>query len=399
MRRLEQEQRSNFSVPEIDVWRGLAVVFMVLNHAGFALLSSDSKQNLAVRIFLHITSHAPVLFFFITGVGYGISRGWSGAARKVSGVFYKGVILILIDLLIRISHKSIGFGWDFLGFIAASMLILHAVQSVKRPVMLALGLACACIFMRFFMLPILNRVVPDGFHYFGWIEMLLGARSVPNCSYWFIPWLCYPLLGFVAGYMYADARLSSLRESLSNRFFLLCCALTLPTLIVLSLDLSYFRWGTVSFAFFVSSFAVLIWTYYLACKLVVGGEKFSLLLKLRLRGINCLLVVPIHYILIYGAAMAGWDDLWAGSFCVVSFAIICMSFWAGNRVGALTQVGWMKRPATVIVLYIIGLSSLVIGYMNVGGARDISVIFLVSAFIVSPLIALPYRMQRARVVD
>ena len=53
----------SLSLRELDVLRGLAAIFMVFNHTGYALLSQETTEIAVVAGTLFLTGFAPTLFF------------------------------------------------------------------------------------------------------------------------------------------------------------------------------------------------------------------------------------------------------------------------------------------------------------------------------------------------
>jgi len=92
---------------ELDVLRGLAALLMVVNHVGYkALYPSQIDGSLSGNL-VFIGSFAPVIFFFVSGVGSGIQP-----RRKKASHWYvtlnKVVILFFADLLMRWSGEFAG---------------------------------------------------------------------------------------------------------------------------------------------------------------------------------------------------------------------------------------------------------------------------------------------------
>jgi uncharacterized membrane protein len=71
----EQILEKKFSWQELDILRGLAALFMIINHGGYEFLIPDLATHGISGFIIFISSSAPVLFFFITGVGYGLQSG------------------------------------------------------------------------------------------------------------------------------------------------------------------------------------------------------------------------------------------------------------------------------------------------------------------------------------
>jgi uncharacterized membrane protein len=65
-------QKPSIHWKELDILRGLAAFLMIVNHAGYQTLAPTQINGLFASSLLFIRSFAPVLFFFVTGVGYGL---------------------------------------------------------------------------------------------------------------------------------------------------------------------------------------------------------------------------------------------------------------------------------------------------------------------------------------
>ena len=118
--------------PELDLLRGLAGLAMVVNHTAVAVVPAAAATLVSlpeaplsmtpVQWASFLGSFAPVLFFFISGVGYGLQARPGGVPAK-PGLWPKVAVLVLADALLwRVAGFWIGL--DFFGFIAASMLLL-----------------------------------------------------------------------------------------------------------------------------------------------------------------------------------------------------------------------------------------------------------------------------------
>lgn len=113
----------NINWKELDILRGLAGLLMIVNHLGVKTLEPSLRQDGLSGFLLFIGSFAPVLYFFITGVGYGIQSTQKKNVTNWSSVANKIAILFLADLLMKWSGGRI-LGLDFLGFIGCSSLLL-----------------------------------------------------------------------------------------------------------------------------------------------------------------------------------------------------------------------------------------------------------------------------------
>lgn len=377
--------QKNEEYRELDVWRGIAIIFMITNHAGVVFLSDGDMRNLYESTIVFIGSFAPVLFFLITGFGYGLSFGKTSFIKtpldkalpdkalpdKAIGkhsrgsVWYKASILILMDILLRGGHVDI-FGWDFLGFIAMSMIIVNMVMHGNRPVFLAVVLMTIVVFMRFIVGPAYSSMVPQG-QQSALITALLGMSSFSDISYWFAPWLFYPLLGFVAGYYYIRHRKFLVSRKRSLTFCLAAGAIVfLAASLVLKLnDMIFFRWGTVSAAFFILGFAVLLLTAILSWLVCIEWKMNRLTRLVAKRGVGCLIMVPIHYAIIYYSKTVFSDPMSAPAFTLYLTGVIISSYLIAHYFENLSKMLASTSVSTVIISCIVSVVILMLLLINV----------------------------------
>ena len=88
---------------ELDVLGGLAAVLMIVNHVGYQTLDQNHIDGSWSANIVFIGSFAPVLFFFITGVGYGLQS----SQKKKVGHWYVTLnkVVILVFAVLRLNAK------------------------------------------------------------------------------------------------------------------------------------------------------------------------------------------------------------------------------------------------------------------------------------------------------
>ncbi|MEM1445454.1 MAG: hypothetical protein AAGF84_05315 [Planctomycetota bacterium] len=332
-----------------DLLRGLAAVLMVVNHVGYMLTSkealplvhsasnADVIRSTPLQWAVLLGAFAPVMFFFVTGLGYGIQTGRAQPKRLID-LTEKVLILVLADALM---WRTAGYdlGLDFFGFIALSMVVLTAVlkldafarsDSATRwltPSVIGAGVVLfAVLGLRFVAGPVAERVF--GFAPGGWLDIVTG-RNVPGgggpgavaettasegwklgISFPPIPWLVFPLAGFVLGAWLKAKRdwLQAHRGIFTTAMLggAVACAAGVALLLMRGGELH--RWGTISVASVLAGFAVLA---ALTAGCVYFEEKGGALRKavdaLSLRGIAAFSVVPLHFLMIGLATLAGWQ--------------------------------------------------------------------------------------------
>ncbi len=284
-----RDHGNNTYSQQLDFLRGIAIVLMIINHVGIRLLNSHEQQQGLLGAIVFFGSFAPVVFFFTTGFGIGIAK------RKVTvsgfrSTFLKAALLLLADQMM-FWVNAVPLGLDFLGFIAFSSVLVTAVAACKRPQTVCGAVIAVALVLRFGIGPWLHA------HQQLHVEVawLFGVSPIDGISYPFSPWVVYPMLGFLMAYRYTAAR------DLGKSF--LWPWVSAPGIVSLGLTAIlyrahavFFRWGTVSFAFFVLSIAVI--SVCILCAWHFWTNRSLLPRLLSLRGISSLAVVPIHFALI-----------------------------------------------------------------------------------------------------
>ena len=333
---------------ELDVLRGVAAVMMVVNHVGVKVLAPQFVESGFTGALLFVTSFAPVIFFFVTGVGTGIQSYKRKKASRWASVLTKAGILWLADLLLAWSS---GNGWwlDFLGFIGLSIVLLELIRTSKKPIAFsAIGIV---------LITLLRYGVGAIVAHFGWVEnmwgveLVLGTKMIPNVSYPLSPWLAYPLLGFIAG-----ATIARLQTKIDQQRFQTIAkilgAAALPAIVSLVFAVKgavFFRWGSMSIAFYILSFAAILGCLAIAMLLCSDRCPSFISEGLSLRGISSLAVVPIHYCLI---DLLGWFKIgtvqpivfvmWAIVVTALSFFLAGLIEQEGSTLSQMNQQGWLK---------------------------------------------------------
>jgi len=284
---------------QLDIFRGLAALLMILNHSGFAWLSqSDSAESYSGAL-VFAGGWAPFLFFFATGLG----MGWHGGRHDLDqSVWSKAAWLLLADVFLNLG-MGVFLGFNFFGFTALSMMVVAVVRSLRQAVRVASFLIVALLFVRYGMNPLLKWL---GFMP-GWLDFVTGARAVPGVSYPVSPWLVYPLAAWLLAQLRFQPQSQLVIRYATPLLAILGGALASFAALLVWRGLPMFRWGSVSIAYFVQSIAALILCWFIAGFLAKwGAQKVSVLaIQLSLRGPASLLVVPLHYVVV-GVGSAIW---------------------------------------------------------------------------------------------
>ncbi|MEE9385078.1 MAG: heparan-alpha-glucosaminide N-acetyltransferase domain-containing protein [Nannocystaceae bacterium] len=343
--------------PEIDWLRGTACIFMILNHAGVAWLDVTQEAGVAASFLTRLGSYAPVVFFFVTGLGYGVRRPTMGRPVPASA-YTKIAVLLLADQLLNWWAGRFPVGLDFLGFIGLSAAILEWLTRRRRATAIALGLLVSCIGLRYGLgsAAIMKLI---GASSDSWLALVLGRAVLPNVSYTILPWLSYPL----AGYLLASwTRRSGDSQRLSGsptRARLLWVVVPLSgtlTMALLGHGASFFRWGTMSLAFFVSSIALLALGLGLADLLARRSPAPRLANLLAIRGVASLAVVPIHYVVVFFvlllAPMATGAAHWSGGAYLILLIPVIGAVWTLSRIAAGWTTEWGQLRTQRVALRI-----------------------------------------------
>ncbi len=266
---------------QLDLFRGVAAIFMIVNHAAYQLLQLAATSGGWPTWLVFVGSAAPALFFFATGVGSGFG---SGRPDAISSVARKVALLLLADMLM---NWSVGtwLGLDFFGFAAVATIVLFLIRQTRHPVLTTVILLAVVLIARFGIVPFARgRIEEDTV-----LAFITGIAPVRHVSYPLGPWLAFPLLGFLVGRRWRqvvpreEAAVVATAASLLLGAFALLAARGAPV----------FRWGSVSIAYFLCAMGIVA-TAWLATRWLAQVAP-ALARALALRGPASLLMVPLHY--------------------------------------------------------------------------------------------------------
>lgn len=324
---------------ELDVLRGLAALMMILNHLGYKILAPNLANSGLAGSLLFISSFAPVIFFFVTGVGYGIQSSRKKKSSPWYGILNKFLILVLADLLM---HWSEGrwLGLDFLGFIALSSLVLEFIRRTNYPVTYCLVGFVLISLMRYVLGPVIHS---HGYDKLAWgvvLNWILGSQVTPGVSYPLSPWIAYPFAGYIIGVaaMHYRGIIETHRWRVVSGLLVLGGLPAIASLLFLKREGAFFRWGMVGIGFYVVSFAVILIS--LAGVLAMCGNPRLKVCQdaLSLKGIASLAVVPVHYFLIYLVVLAGVTGVDLFRYSLIAIAVLAGSFFLARAVENLSQL-------------------------------------------------------------
>ncbi len=333
---------------ELDVLRGLAAILMIVNHLGYKTLNPNQIDGSLSGNLVFIGSFAPVLFFFVTGVGYGIQSSQRKKASHWYITLNKVVVLVLADLLMQWSEGR-WLGLDFLGFIGLESLVLEFIRNSRFPLTYCtVGFASVSL-MRYLLGPYIHSLGYDQ-QLWGVLGFILGTSETLGVSYPLSPWLAYPFAGYFIGVgaTHYKVFIETHRLQVVSGLLMLGILPALAGIIMSRHGTSFFRWGTVAFGFYVVSFAVifsgLAWSLAMCGSSGLKGCQNAL----SLRGIASLAVVPVHYFLIDLVVVIGVKQLGLFSFCILAIGVLTTSFLLARFVEDLSRIMRLLQKQRVV---------------------------------------------------
>jgi uncharacterized membrane protein len=358
---------------ELDILRGLAALLMIVNHAGYQTLAPTQVNGLFTSSLLFISSFAPVLFFFVTGVGYGLQSIQKKKPSHWYVILNKLIILVLADLLIHWSNGK-WVGLEFLGFIGLSSLVLEFVRKSKFPLIISLVGFVAISLLRYLLGPYLHALGYD--QQGGWLlNWIVGFKDTPGISYPLSPWLAYPFAGYVVGVAAVHYRRFIENHRLKAVLSLLMLGIlpAIAGLLLFKRGASFFRWGTVGIGFYVVSFAIILSGLAISLALCTSPKLANLQEALSLKGIASLAVVPVHYILIYLVVISGGKGVDLFKYSLIAIAVVIFSFFFSRQVENLSQKVRQFNQQKVVWLGLVGLFLLAATITLISGQEATSI--------------------------
>jgi len=300
---------------QLDLFRGVAAIFMIVNHAGYQLLGAGAADGGWPAWLVFVGSAAPALFFFATGVGSGLGAGrgepWPSALRKIA-------LLLLADALLNWSTGAL-LGLDFFGFAAVATATLFAIRRMRSPGRVAAVLLVLVLAMRFGLASMVSGRIEAG----SLLAFITGTAPVHHVSYPLGPWLAFPLLGFLLGRQWRQGAAPQEAWIVAGTGGL-CLALSA---LLVARGAVVFRWGSVSIAYFLCAVGIVALAWLCTDRLV--GALPAMAQRASLRGPASLLIVPLHYAILgvlEALSPPPWDAAaWALATIALAFAVFLLS--------------------------------------------------------------------------
>ena len=351
--------------PEVDVLRGVAAALMILSHVGVHPGSSAKLGPFNALVFLG--SFAPVLFYFLTGLGHGL-QSMVRPPGPFSRTLVKCVILFAADAFLWIKPGQ-WFGMDFLGFIGLSLLVVDILRRLRHSGTIALVMAGVAVLLRYVVDPLYQRGFASSAGLSPSYDVMasVALRSIPGFSYVLCPWIVYPLIGYSVG------REASRHRDwvVGNRPRLALIALVPSVLFGASATflawrgMVLFRWGPMSASYFLLSLAVLCVLPTLAWLACLNGP----LSWLSLSGERSFAVVPIHYFWLAVVASTLGPAISAASYGRNLLVVFVLSFGGSAIIPAASSALKRGSPGRLVAFKVAVTLGVVVGLLTFAMTR------------------------------
>ena len=320
--------------PELDLLRGLACFLMILNHVAVRSPSMSTSTILSASEF--VGGFAPVLFFFTTGLGYGVQSLKPGG-RHGFGFLTKVAVLLLADL-------------DFFTFIGLSMLILELISRLRRGGWVASIVGVSAVLARFVAGPLLRPAL-EGHPWGLWVGDVIGTGG--HFGYPAGPWLAFPMLGYVLGRLAESNRATLLeRRRLPRELAASGAPFALLCLVMVARGSGLFRYWTMNSAYFLASLGVIATSLSVVVAAVRSARLGPITGRASLSGLRSFAVVPLHYFLL-DLTIESYAPANSRTFAPTFLAVLVLSFTASAlfvRLARALDHPARRAPTTAIVL-------------------------------------------------
>lgn len=325
---------------ELDVAKGLSVIFMIAVHVLLYFANDDVKNTYLGSIveFFGGIPAAPV-FMFLLGVGIVYSgkatplqlfkRGWA----LILGGYILNIIREGLPNMIKLEYEPDNYNWlsvfdatftiDILQFAGLAFIIFSMIARVKKKILWSLGLI--------FFFGIINYFITD-FKFEDPVKKAIfglfwGASEI---SYFpFFSWIAYPLFGYIFGsYLIRCNR----KKTLYSILFILSLAVTILLYYVytqilnvstgLESDSAYYHHSLHTAFLFLS--IVIFWLSLLFFITPMISE--SILVHLKRWSVNVTDIYYIHYVIIGVTGI--FLELYSlpyFTYCIYTFILILIS--------------------------------------------------------------------------
>lgn len=267
---------------------------MVVNHAGYALLTPGAANEALTGALVFLGGLAPAMFFWATGAGVGLRSPGRGTQWR-KALMQAGWLVLGDQFLLWSSGRHVGL--DFLAFIGISILVVEAVAASARPILKAGLLVAGLLLLRFATRPWLDPLAVDN-PTLAWIT---GLRAVSGVSYPLTPWMVLPVVGWM---MMRSLKLTNAPRHSGLAILLLSGAAASGCVAIQIYSHNFHRWATVNAAYVGFASVSLIFLWHLASLFFFRLPRLASALSMR--GPYVFMVVPVHYSMLAGLQI--WAD-------------------------------------------------------------------------------------------
>lgn len=370
----------------------MAAVAMILNHAGYRLLSAQDATQSGVSALVFFGSFAPAIFFFATGFGIGLSRSPEPRPFDGLGVFWKAALLIVADQFFFWS-KGVVWGLDFFSFIAIATVVVSLLSRLRGAVSVCLSLAALLLLTRYGFAPLWS----PSEHPIPALEWIWGVRGVTAVSYPLSPWMCFPLTGFACGVAYRGVNLTERwqRNLWLHRGGMLAIVCLAAALGLFLMDKSFFRWGTVSVSFFILALGVVTVLGLFSVLTVIYGHRIPN--ALALRGVASFAVIPLHYALLEVVVQLLPQPMSPLYFVFIVVCVICVTFVGASKFADFAATVASAPRQTLLFAWIVAavfVLGVAIHSSTLSSGAPAAVVTLLAQLLIATLLGIRFPVSR-----
>lgn len=237
---------------ELDITRGLAVIFMVIVHVFIVFQNEGASETLTSEVvdFFGGIPAAPVFMFLLgTGIVYSRKSDPKTLIKRGMILLLSGYILnilrgVIPELILMFQQQSMSeltdqwniyynfFNVDILQFAGITFLFFAFLKAMKTPISVLIGVGIGFVGLNHF-LPHIDTFNPI---FAPFQSLMIGGGALEGLSYFpFITWIIYP----IAGYIFAYYLIQTVNK---KRFYALMMSGTGLILMTYLIGIFFFQW-------------------------------------------------------------------------------------------------------------------------------------------------------------
>lgn len=188
---------------ELDFFRGIALILMILFHIIFDLKDLYGFDiEYQSGFYYYVGKAAAILFMLISGISCNLSRSNTKRGLKVLG------IALVITVVTHLYGQGLGIKFGILHFLGLSMLISPILKKASNIVLLVLAVLPIIIGNIF-----TSIIMPNDYFF---IFNLISSNFTSSDYYPLIPWIGVFIFGIVLGRLLYKEKKSVFRFSLNE---------------------------------------------------------------------------------------------------------------------------------------------------------------------------------------